>query len=144
VITYVKDSLFNAPAGSILIHSCNCRGVWGSGIAKQFAERFPAEKNYYTEECKKYGKSLLGSCLFIPAGDYTIACLFTSDGYGMEVDSVDSILDHTKSAIEQLIYQAKKQPMHMCKINSGLFQVPWEKTVAILEDSGQFYTVYEL
>lgn len=143
-ITIVKGNLFDAPKGSILIHACNCKGVWGSGIAKEFAKRFPKAKNIYSYHCQTNGTQNLGKCLLIPCGDYTIGCLFTSKNYGQFVDKPDSILAATRIAIAHLILQnTTKKPMHMCKINSGLFNVPWEDTKAIMEATGQEFTVYD-
>jgi ADP-ribose 1''-phosphate phosphatase len=144
MITYVKGDLFSAPKGSILIHSCNCQGVWGSGIAKQFAERFPEAKKVYSEACRSRGPTILGRSLLIPAGDYTIGCLFTSNNYGQYVDSPEEILEKTRIAIEFLLAQnIDNKPMHMCKINSGLFRVPWEETEKVLNSFNANFTVYE-
>lgn len=144
-ITYINDSLFNAPKGSILIHAVNCRGVWGSGIAKEFAKRFPEEQYIYSTYCAHSRTSdILGTCFSIPAKEYIIGCLFTSKNYGQKVDSPDKILEATKLAIDDLISQnITFIPMHMCKINSGLFNVPWEDTEAILKATGQKFTVYD-
>ena len=65
--------------------------------------------------------------------------------YGRKRDSPARILKATKPAMEDLLKQvnewnAKAGPedvieeVRMCKINSGLFAVPWEKTKALLED----------
>lgn len=142
-INVVKSSLFDAPKGSVLLHACNTKGVWGSGIAKQFAERFPDAKEKYSWMCSFEGKSLLGKCLLIDDGDYTVACIFTSEDYGANVDTPAEILKHTKSAIADLLSQTNK-PIHSCKINSGLFNVPWEKTKRILDASGREFTIHEL
>lgn len=145
-ITTVKGSLFDAPKGSIIIHACNCKGVWGSGIAAGFAKKFPKAREVYAKACQERGPHLLGTCLLIPAGDYTIGCLFTSKNYGGNVDPPDRILAATRSAISHLLSQNKDGiigPMHICKINSGLFRVPWPDTKKILKDSGAEFTVYD-
>lgn len=143
VIT-IKGNLFDAPKGSIIIHAVNCMGVWGSGIAKEFAVRFPKSRDLYTKLCLEYGPSLIGTCFLVPAGDYTIACLFTSKNYGQFVDSPDKILKATETAIADLIRQnVDLKPMHTCKINSGLFRVPWPKTKAILKKTGAEFIVYD-
>lgn len=144
VIT-IKGSLFDAPKGSIIIHACNTKGVWGSGIAKEFAKRFPKAHHTYMEFCRKDGHNLLGRCLLIPdKSGYVIGCLFTSKDYGKYVDKPDKILLATRLAIAELILQnPAKLPMHMCKINSGLFNVPWSDTKAILKSTGQEFVVYD-
>lgn len=144
-VTTFKGNLFDAPKGSIIIHACNTKGMWGSGIAKEFAKRFPVAYQAYRNECLSKGASLIGTCLLIPTKNYTIGCLFTSKNYGQFVDSPDKILKATKTAVEDLILQNKdKNPMHMCKINSGLFKVPWQDTKKILKETGEDFVIYEL
>ena len=143
-VTTVKDNLFNAPKGSIIIHACNTKGVWGSGIAKEFAKRFPKAYEMYNIKCQVDGSSLLGKCVLIPAGDYVIGCLFTSKNYGQFVDKPAKILESTKLAVEDLIIKnVDKKPMHICKINSGLFRVPWNDTKKILKDANADFVVYD-
>lgn len=74
-----------------------------------------------------------------------IGCLFTSRRYGRKKDTPKRILQATKPAMEDLLRQvndwnakAKKEEdkikeVRMCKINSGLFAVPWEKSKKELE-----------
>jgi ADP-ribose 1''-phosphate phosphatase len=143
-VTTIKGDLFDAPKGSIIIHACNTKGVWGSGIAKAFAQRFPKARDIYAQACQEKGASLLGTCLLIPAGDYTIACLFTSKNYGQFVDKPAKILESTESAIADLIKQnVERKSLHTCKINSGLFRVPWNDTKAILKATDSEFTVYD-
>lgn len=73
-----------------------------------------------------------------------IGCLFTSNFYGKRRDSLSKILSATGSAMEDLLLQVtdwnashvdgeKVGEVRMCKINSGLFAVPWEETVEVIE-----------
>ncbi len=143
-VTTIKGNLFNAPKGSILIHACNTRGVWGAGIAREFAKRFPKAYSKYMSVCREQGSSLIGKCLLIQENDYVIGCLFTSKNYGRFADSTGKILDATRLAIAHLIAQNEhNRPLHTCKINSGLFGVPWHKTKEILKETGQEFTVYD-
>lgn len=144
-IIYIKGDLFDAPKGSILIHACNTKGRWGAGIAAKFAELFPASYFAYQDLCRKKGDALLGTCLVIYGEHgYNIACLFTSRGYGRNIDNPDQILGATESAVVDLIRQnIDDKEFHACKFNSGLFRVPWEQTVAILERTGKKFMVYE-
>lgn len=146
-VTIVKGDLFSAPKGSIICHAVNCKGVWGAGIANQFRKRYPDAYKTYEKICKEQrSNDLLGSCLLIETNDFIIGCLFTSSGYGYEVDDKDSILDATYSAIDDLLDQNVMDPkeIHMCKINSGLFGVPWPETQQVLESFEEKFTVYEL
>jgi ADP-ribose 1''-phosphate phosphatase len=144
-VKIIKGDLFNAPKGSIICHAVNCKGVWGAGIAKQFATEYPSAYKFYKRMCEENGASLLGSCLLVDVDDYKIACLFTSNGYGPQVDDEEDILYNTQSAIDDLIWQnIANLPINMCKINSGLFCVPWKKTQDVLEEFDAVeFTVYE-
>lgn len=143
-ITTIKGNLFDAPKGSIIIHAVNTKGVWGAGIAKEFAKRFPKARDVYALACQEKGHTLLGTCLLIPAGDFTLGCLFTSKGYGQFVDPPAKILKATETALADLIKQnTDGKPLHTCKINSGLFNVPWDDTKALLKATGIEFTVYD-
>lgn len=143
-VTTIKGNLFDAPEGSIIIHACNTKGVWGSGIAKAFAQKFPKARDIYARVCEMKGASLIGTCLLIPAGSHTIACLFTSKSYGQYVDPPARILKATETAIADLIRQnVDGKSLHTCKINSGLFRVPWPQTKAILRATDVEFVVYD-
>ena len=110
-----------------------------------------------------------------------IVCLFTSNHYSpRKRNSVDSILDNTRSAVTDLKTQLgecrqykhdkhpatgkgkeEKQddkddkeydvdegdendqpgPLYSCRINAGLFDVPWKQTKSILVESGLKMTI---
>lgn len=143
-VTTIKGNLFDAPKGSIIIHACNTKGVWASGIAKEFAKRFPKARDIYSLHCQSKGASLIGTCFLIEAGDFTIACLFTSKNYGKFVDKPPKILEATKLAINDLIRQnTENKELHTCKINAGLFKVPWNDTKKVLKESTSEFTVYD-
>lgn len=144
-VTTIKGDLFTAPEGSILLHACNCKGVWGSGIAAAFAKRFPKAREQYTELCQKNGHILLGTAHLIPTTRFTIGCVFTSKSYGGNVDAPDKILEATRTAIADLIAKnVENKPIHMCKINSGLFRVDWNDTKKILKEfSNVQFVVYD-
>lgn len=148
-IKYVKGNLFHAPLNSVLVHSCNCKGKWGAGIAVQFKKRFPQTYSAYASLCHNYGKTLLGTCLLSEENGFKVACLFTSSGYGDELDDEISILSNTLKSLadleEQLPGYPHKYPQNICmpKINSGLFNIPWEKTERVVKTMANNITVYE-
>lgn len=145
MIRTVKGDLFKAPTGVIICHACNTKGVWGSGIAREFAKRFPRAREVYAMACQEKGASLIGTSLIIPVGCYVIGCLFTSKNYGAHKDSPATILENTRNAMADLIAKnVNNLPIHMCKINAGLFDVPWSDTKKILKEFDQDITVYAL
>jgi ADP-ribose 1''-phosphate phosphatase len=143
-ISIVKGDLFKAPSGSVLVHACNAQGVWGAGIAKMCAQKFPRAREEYTKLCKEKGTDLLGTCILIDVGEFKIACLITSNGFGARRDSPDVILENTRRAVADLLAKTTvADSIHMCKINSGLFAVPWYRTEALLDHFNRPMTVWE-
>ena len=141
-ITYHEGNLFDAPKGSLLVHSCNCQGVWGAGIARTFKERNPGIYEAYQKYCDDNGveQSLGHSVILTASGDPdTVGCLMTSGGGSHSlVDPPDTILKYTDMALTFLEWQMQKFDMvkdkeiHMPQINAGIFKVPWEKTEELL------------
>ncbi|KAK3677867.1 ADP-ribose 1''-phosphate phosphatase [Recurvomyces mirabilis] len=73
-----------------------------------------------------------------------IGCLFTSSRFGRSKDPPAKILEATGPAMEDLLTQIQEwnhsvndaeslREVRICQINSGLFNVPWGKTKAVLE-----------
>lgn len=134
-IEYVKGSLFEvAPKGSLLVHACNCQGVWSSGIAKEFKERFPKSFEEYRDYClSDYSENIVGDAIITSEN---VACLLTSVSYGPNVDLPHKINTHTVYALfdmfNKLIEHGKPEfkdiTIYSNKFNSGLFNVPWAWT----------------
>ena len=156
---------FAAPPNTLLIHACNCEGRWGAGIAKAFRTIYPKAYEEYADRCDELGHDLLAHGQLIGPVDHTatkddknpvpkhfVGCLYTSRGSGKTVDSPEAILGATGPAMDDLLAQAKAwnnkvesddervKYVRMCKINSGLFAVPWENTKAVVEkiEGGQY------
>jgi ADP-ribose 1''-phosphate phosphatase len=135
--------LFASPPRSVIIHACNCSGSWGAGIALQFKKRYPKAFRQYEAHCKNHSPSdLVGTALLIPPSPksdptHYVGCLFTSKGYGRRKDSVDEILEATKTSmmdlLEAIIQDGEVEGIYMCNINSGRFAVPWPRTKEVLE-----------
>lgn len=138
-----KMDLFDAPKEAMLVHACNCLGVWGSGIARLFRDKFPDAFNYYQATCWDKGKDLLGKSIVVGAEGRLIGCLFTSYAFGDNVDSVTDILEATKTAIIDMYENARilgVTEIYSNRFNSGLFGVPWYKTEAILTEISENYS----
>jgi hypothetical protein len=141
MITYEKKSLFDIEGNAILVHATNCCGVMGSGIAKEFHQRFPSAVRLYSENCKRLGKKLVGTAVIYPTNgaDKVMGCLFTSIGYGKYVDSQDKILVSTQKALVSFFEFLEKSEIlkehkiYSNKFNSGLFNVPWSQTEMLIK-----------
>lgn len=137
--------LFDAPTGSILIHACNCAGNWGAGIAKEFKTLYPKAFEMYKSHCDNHtADSLLGTALVIPpcevaerCSQHYIGCLFTSKFTGRQKSPRSQILAATDASMRELLAIIETYNdmtgVYMCKINSGLFRVPWRETKEVLE-----------
>lgn len=137
MITYVQGDLFNAPPSQLLVHACNCQGVWGSGVAAQFKKYRPIEFTLYKRFSELLGRNALGQALIIN----DVGCLFTSFNYGLNVDPPELILKNTEIALITLLDHTTMD-IAMPKINSGLFKVPWEDTEKILNKFDHNFFVY--
>ncbi|KAL1999135.1 hypothetical protein VTN02DRAFT_5003 [Thermoascus thermophilus] len=52
MITEIEGDLFDAPDGAVLIHACNCKGLWSAGIARAFRNKYPAAFEVYRSHCR--------------------------------------------------------------------------------------------
>ncbi|KAK6458776.1 ADP-ribose 1''-phosphate phosphatase [Scheffersomyces xylosifermentans] len=172
MIRYIKGDLLghiptNPKAVSILAHACNCHGSWGGGIANVIRRKFPSTYSPYSRHCQDLGcdpSKLLGTSIVIPSESTDsgnikglppkyIACLFTSDFS----ESSGEIVGYTEKAVKELLRQLEElrsevslesEPdgrlvVNMPKINAGIFNVPWEKTEAVLKKvEGVQFNVY--
>ena len=144
-VTYKKMSLFDAPEAAYIVHACNAKGVWGSGIAKQILDRYPKAFLAYKDLCLRAGDRAVGHAVqshFIPeVQKHIVYNLITSVGYGSAKSSKEDILIYTTLAIEEMckhvtelaIMNENIEDVYTCKINSGLFNVPWEETENIIK-----------
>jgi ADP-ribose 1''-phosphate phosphatase len=140
-LRYEKGSLFDAPEGSYIAHACNTQGVWGAGIAYGFKLRYPKANEIYSDFCNRtLTEDCIGSSLIIP-DKHNIVCLFTSEGFGKQVDKNKVILENTLKALvnfcEQLtenqLFLGMNDVVYSNRFNSGLFGVPWELTEKALK-----------
>ncbi|KAK5735462.1 ADP-ribose 1''-phosphate phosphatase [Elasticomyces elasticus] len=148
-VTEMDGDIFSAPSNTLIIHACNCDGSWGGGIALAFKRHYPSAYEKYAAHCKRSGGDLVNTAFLIPPHDgddskHFVGCLFTSRHYGRRKDSLTKILAATKPAMLDLLKQVKElnakadeddrvNEVRICKINSGLFKVPWAKTRTVLE-----------
>ncbi len=121
--------LFDAPKGTLLMHSCNAQGIWGSGVALQFKEKFFVEYEMYNIYCNAGPEFTLGTGIIFNR----VACIIASNGYSHKVDDNETILKNTETSIKMIIDNSNG-PIYLPKINSGLFKVPWEKTELIIKE----------
>jgi ADP-ribose 1''-phosphate phosphatase len=147
MVIHKKMSLFDAPYDSIIVHACNSQGVWGSGIAKAFKEKYPESFKEYSFFCNMAnkergtatGRSDLSS--FHVSEPHWVGWIVTSHNYGELKDSVEQIKINTTLALQEFcekVYKAHPRDeyplieVYSNKFNSGLFAVPWSDSELIL------------
>lgn len=149
---FKKGNMFdNIEKDVILLHACNAQGVWGSGIAVEFKKRFPKSFEEYSLCCKMAKAHLprgaTGKCIVTKDN---VGCLMSSFDYGSNKDDPEVILKNTELALKDLSKYYEPSIIYSPKINSGLFNVPWERTEAVIkkwlenEGKGFIWVVWEL
>lgn len=124
----VKSDLFYFARPTYFAHACNCYGSWGAGIARKFRDRYPESYTRYQEMCEKGVEP--GSALIT---NERIICLFTSKGFKEKVSTPAEIVQSTKESLEKLLkVLPRNAKVYSNKFNSGLFNVPWQMTEAVL------------
>ncbi len=146
LIAYKKMSLFDAPKGSYLVHACNSQGVWGSGIAATFKEKFPHSFAVYNRACQGNSKFALGKSWSINDVDYVVTCLIVSEGYGKYKSSQEDILKYTEMALHSLLsfvveWDKSTKVIYSNRFNSGFFGVPWNETEKVLKKVLKQYNI---
>ncbi|KAK4221273.1 hypothetical protein QBC38DRAFT_377415, partial [Podospora fimiseda] len=149
----VQGNLFGAiPPETVLIHSCNCQGSWGGGVARIFNTQFPGAYRVYKAHCDNNPvANIVGRALLIqpqqgdPPNQY-VACLFTSARGGSRHDAKNVILQHTESSMRGLLQELAwleglapgtgrfSGGLRMPPINAGIFDVPWKDTHRLLHN----------
>lgn len=101
---------FNA---DVLVHQCNCQGVMGAGIAKQFRDRLLAKGQYaeYQRLCGKWHSALLGHVQWCPLPDgRRVANLFGQDRYGR--DRQYTQYDKVLAGFREIVRQCQAHSLH--------------------------------
>jgi ADP-ribose 1''-phosphate phosphatase len=148
MVTHQKMNLFDAPPESIIVHACNSQGVWGSGIAKPFKEKYPFSFAEYHDLCNIWNQERGTACgvgfmsSFHPDETHHVGWIVTSHDYGPVLrDKPELIKINTTLALQSLckkIYLGhpkdgyERIDVYSNKFNSGLFHVPWEDSELIL------------
>lgn len=142
MIKYHKLDLFDAPEDSVLVHAVNAEGVWGSGIALEFAKRHPKIEKSYKNYCALYKEKLVGQAVLTVDTNRRVFNLFTSSKISANRDSEEIILLNTILSVNDLLKQVDGRfDIYSNKFNSGVFGVPWEKTERIIEILSERYGV---
>lgn len=117
----------------IIVHQVNCKGVMGSGFAKQVADRYPELYMQYRIICQSASsKELLGHIMIYEADDKIIVNMFSQDNYGTGVRQTDY------EAMDKALHTLRKlYPNDIIiapyKIGCGLDGGEWDVVSKILQ-----------
>lgn len=129
----IKGNLFSTSC-PVIGHGCNCKGVWGAGIAKTFALEYPNSYKFYRYVCNSVvgtEKVLVGSSKLFNENDKYVACIFTQiePGPNAKLEYIESALNDLKHKMKSLgLYEVS-----IPKIGCGIGGLKWEEVKRIVE-----------
>lgn len=134
MITYKKGDLIKSDEKHIA-HGCNCSGGFGSGFAKQIAERYPAAREAYLYRHNSRGWKL-GEVQLVGVGDGSgveIANCGTQQGYGRPDEGPYVSYVAVREAVRNLV-KSWPNGFAMPKIGAGLAGGNWDIISKIIEE----------
>ena len=88
----------------VFCHQVNCKGVMGSGLAKQIHEKFPAVYTEYKELCDEWNSECLGHIQVVEnlgLNNQVCVNMFAQENYGRNEQHTDYIA--FKSCLREMI-----------------------------------------
>ncbi|MGG1652306.1 macro domain-containing protein [Paenibacillus sp. NRS-1775] len=143
MIKIVEGNLLDATE-DIIGHQVNCKGVMGSGVAKQLNEKYSNLFYEYKGYLSIDKSSTLGSCQFVRVGNSNkiVANIFGQDGYGYGKQFTD-----LKALISGLVELKEFAVTNKCsvvlpyKIGSDRGGANWNEVYKIIENVFSDYEV---
>lgn len=160
-ITFIEGDLLNLPDIDMIAHQVNCKGVMGSGLARQIKYNFPNIFESYRIICKRAVNSsiLLGKCHIVSRRSIDnpkyVVNLFGQDGYGYNGTTMGGDItdyrrqQHTdipalEEALTKLKLFAKIRNLSIAipyKIGCGRGGAEWDKVLLMIEKVFNDYPV---
>jgi O-acetyl-ADP-ribose deacetylase (regulator of RNase III) len=129
-LTFRTGDLFASSDLDALAHGCNCRGVMGAGIAREFRRRWPDMYEAYRARCAS-GKVKVGQVMPWRAGSMTIYNLATQDRPGPH-----ATIEAVEAACAQMLVHAHKRGIMrigLPQIGSGIGSLAWPDVEQVLD-----------
>lgn len=121
---------------TIVCHQVNCKGVMGSGLAKQVRAKLPGVYEVYKEKCDA-GFAHLGQvqvCSAILTSGYLVANVFGQWGYGTEKRHTD--YEALRNAFTYLAEAYSQYAIRIpYKMGCGLGGGDWEIVESIIKET---------
>jgi len=136
MINIIDGDILQAKEG-IICHQVNCKGVMGSGLAKQIKEKYPEAYKEYLALCTKYTHyEPLGSVQFVNCHDgKIIANIFGQRNYGRGSKQTD--YDALEHGLLQLYDLSKQEGLTVAipfNIGCGLAGGSWPFVYSMIEE----------
>lgn len=142
MINVVEGNILDAEE-NIICQQVNCRGVMGSGLAKQIRDKYVEVYGQYRIICnQRVSKDLLGMCQMVAVGvgkAKYVANLFGQDNYG--IDSRKTDYPALKKAFESLRDFGQEYDLSIaipfkigCSLAGGDWDIVYSMIESIFED----------
>lgn len=146
MIHYVKGDLFDTP-NDIIAHGVNCRGAFGSGVAKLVATKYPKARFYYLDKHEDDGWHLGDIQTVMQWDGKCVVNCATQDDYGF-AEGLYANYDAIRLSLSRLKDFAKQRNYSIAipKIGAGLAGGDWNIIENIIKEVFSDYdiTIYYL
>lgn len=141
MVKFVTGDLFTYPGLDAIAHGCNCAGVMGAGIAKEFKRRYPENFKKYKQACKD-GTFKVGGLLTFDAQDAYILNLGTQDEFINPAKLVDikkalkymiNFVMHMNIA-RSAVHRDPIKTIGLPRIGAGLGGLDWQDVKQVILD----------
>lgn len=136
MITYKTGDILNAKE-NLILQQVNCRGVMGSGLAKQIADKWPLVKKSYQIVCNNaIPYDLLGKIHSVRINkDRYVVNVFGQLNYGRNKNVVYTDYDALRKAFESIaLYHPDKTIAIPYKFGCGLANGDWNIVLKLIEE----------
>jgi O-acetyl-ADP-ribose deacetylase (regulator of RNase III) len=137
-IEYVTGDILQG-SEEYLLHSCNSRGIQGSGIAKLLRDTYPENYRQYRRVYEKQNNSLdLGQCIWVDVGPRVIINGIGQENFGRDPNMVYVSYDAIQKIIQTIDDELgdEQDPIRVAMplIGAGLGGGSWKIISEIIED----------
>lgn len=137
MISYYKGNLLDSGC-EIIAHQVNLCGVFGGGLAKQIAQKYPKCEEYYAnyvyEQPIEIINKLLGTIDYYISGDekFVIAnCFSQEENLNTNYNAIKECFRKIKSFAKGMKYKTIGVPF---KYGCGIAKGDWDKVLSIFKE----------
>lgn len=124
MISFVQGNVLTSEAEA-LVDPVNCMGIYGAGLAKQFAGVYPRQNRIYKKMCEA-GRLRLGKVLFVPATDDEPAIVyFPTKGNWRDLSSL-TVVEYGLRDLRAVLSKEKVKSVAIPALGCGLGGLRWK------------------